>query len=131
MISQGTDGLSRGDHSEGVMRGQAMEHFIPLHLHAFERSPTLKAWFQDVLGTTSVTYLDPKGWYTKAHTFGNLIWFPPPVAADVVVEQLDRARHKRPSCMHLIAVPRLMTGQWRCHLTRDADCYFLLRDCSV
>jgi hypothetical protein len=38
--------------------------------------------------------------------------------ADVVVEQLGKARHKRPSCLHLVVAPRLMTGNWRRHLTR-------------
>ena len=39
MIAQGTDGISRGDHSTGVMRGKPMASFIPLHLSAFEREP--------------------------------------------------------------------------------------------
>ena len=42
MIEQGTDGLSRGDLSEGVMRGQRMLGFVPLHLTVIERSPKLK-----------------------------------------------------------------------------------------
>ena len=35
MIAQGTDGLSHGDHSLGVMRGEYMRSFSPLHLDAF------------------------------------------------------------------------------------------------
>lgn len=34
----------------------------------------------------------------------------------VVIEQLGRAWLKRPGSMHLILVPRVMTGQWRRHL---------------
>lgn len=41
MIEQGTDGLSRGCLTDGVMIGQVMTSFIPLHQHAVERSPTL------------------------------------------------------------------------------------------
>jgi hypothetical protein len=37
---QGTDGLSRGDFSAGVMAGQQMLQFVPLHLSAGERSPS-------------------------------------------------------------------------------------------
>ena len=39
MILQGADGLSRGDMYEGVMRGDNMLDFIPLHLSAIERHP--------------------------------------------------------------------------------------------
>ena len=42
MITQGSDGLSRGNLSEGVMRGEEMTSFIPLHLSALERSELLK-----------------------------------------------------------------------------------------
>lgn len=38
MIAQGTDGLSRGDFSDGVMRGKAMGDFIPLHQSALDLS---------------------------------------------------------------------------------------------
>jgi hypothetical protein len=32
MIAEGTDGLSRADHGEGVMTGKDIKCFIPLHL---------------------------------------------------------------------------------------------------
>jgi len=44
MITQGLDGLSRGNLSKGVMRGEEMTSFIPLHLSAVERSEVLKVW---------------------------------------------------------------------------------------
>ena len=44
MIEQGTDGLSRGDLLEGVLNGQRMLSFIPLHQTALEREPGLKGW---------------------------------------------------------------------------------------
>jgi hypothetical protein len=49
MIAEGTDGLSRGDHSEGVMQGQRMEDFIPLDLDPLTRSPGLKKWLKDMM----------------------------------------------------------------------------------
>ena len=42
MIEQGTDGLSRGDLLEGVMKGQSMLDFIPLNESAIERHFPLK-----------------------------------------------------------------------------------------
>lgn len=65
MIAQGTDGLSRADHSEGVMQGKPIANFVPLHLDALEREPGLRAWLTQV---TSVVphrasdwnfYMDP------------------------------------------------------------------------
>ena len=52
---------------------------------------------------------------------------PPPAAADVVVEQLGKARHKRPDNLHLIIVPRLMTGYWRRAMARESDGCFEIR----
>ena len=51
---------------------------------------------------------------------------PPPAAAEVVVERLGVAKHKRPNSLHIVVVPRLMTGYWRKHLTRATDFYFKL-----
>ena len=42
MIQQGTDGLSRGDLLEGVLKGKATMSFIPLHLGPIEAEPSLK-----------------------------------------------------------------------------------------
>ena len=127
MISQGTDGLSRGDRGTGSMLGTTIASFLPLHLTAFERSPALKEWVMDVCTAfPRPTLLEPEGWYSTAHDFGNFIWAPPPAAAEVVVEQLSLARHKRPMCFHMVVVPRLMTAYWRKHLRRATDFYFRL-----
>jgi hypothetical protein len=59
MIAQGTDGLSRGSLSNGVLTGPSMLTFIPFHLSTSDRSPELIAWV-DTWATsdkTSVTYL--------------------------------------------------------------------------
>jgi hypothetical protein len=127
MIAQGTDGLSRGDHTEGVMQGRSMTEFIPLHLTAFDRAPRLKDWFTLAFGTMDHTFLDPEGWFTTGHQDGNFVWAPPPSATDVVVEQLGKARHKRPNNLHLVVVPRLMTGYWRRMLSRESDGCFEMR----
>ena len=124
MIEQGTDGLSRGDHSQGVMTGRPMISFVPLHLSAFERSDKLKNWICKATCGLNFQYLDPKGWFTKVNSIGNFVWAPPPGAGDVVVDLLGKARLKRPKAMHIVVIPRLMTGRWRRHLTRGTDVYF-------
>ena len=129
MIAVGIDGLSRGDRSTGVMSGVDMKMYVPLHLSAVEQSPSVLTWIKDITRDLGPTFLTPEGWFVDTHTYGfrgSFIWMPPPAAADVVVEQLARARHKRPDCLHLIVVPRLMTGYWRKHLTRGSDCHFLV-----
>jgi hypothetical protein len=124
MIAQGTDGLSRGDHTEGVMQGRNMTEYIPLHLSAIERCSGLKDWLTSVLGAMEHSFLDPEGWFTTGQQFGNFIWTPPPAATEVMVELLGKARHKRPESLHLIVVPRLMTGYWRRAMLKECDCYF-------
>ena len=57
MIKQGTDGLSRGDHGEGVMRGTPMIEFVPLGKSAFDRAPSLRGWMKDLLGGISHSFL--------------------------------------------------------------------------
>ena len=59
---------------------------------------------------------------------GVFVWSPPPAAAEVVVERLGVAKHKRPNSLHLVVVPRLMTGRWRKHLGRATDGYFKIED---
>jgi hypothetical protein len=131
MIAQGTDGLSRADHSEGVMKGTDMRGFIPLHLAPTDREPKVREWFVDVTNNLNFTWLKPKGWFHKARAQGNFIWEIPPAAAEVVVEQLGFARLKRPEALHIILVPRIMTGRWRRHLTRGTDGYIKIDDPAV
>ena len=124
MIAQGTDGLSRGDKSTGVMQRVSMEAFVPLHLSAFERSGELRSWLTAAARGLDPIVLEPNDWFSKGQGRGTFIWHPAPAAADVVVEQLGKARHKRPANLHIVVVPRLMTGRWRRHMTRECDCYF-------
>jgi hypothetical protein len=124
MIAQGTDGLSRADHSEGVMQGRTMMEFIPLHRDPLEREPKLKPWLESVTKGLNPKFLDLEGWFDEGHGYGTYIWAPAPAAAEVVVEQLGRARLKRPESMHIVVVPRVMTGRWRRHLTQGTDLYF-------
>jgi hypothetical protein len=111
MKAQGTDGISRGNKSMGVMRGIPMEQFCPLHETALERSPLLKAWLMATTELLIPVFLEPKYWFLQGQGSGNYVWSPAPAATDVVVEQLGKARHKRPSSLHVIVTPRLFTGK--------------------
>ena len=88
MIKQGTDGLSRADHTQGVMLGQPIRMFVPLHLAPLDREPLLEGWLNSITERLDPILLTPEDWYTTAHTQGTFIWAPPPAAAEVVVEQL-------------------------------------------
>ncbi len=61
MIAQGTDGLSRGDYSSGVMPGVPMLQFIPLHLSAMVRSAPLLPWVQSWYPLLDIQPLTPEG----------------------------------------------------------------------
>jgi hypothetical protein len=144
MQHQGTDGLSRGNLNVGVMAGRSMLDFVPIHLTAIERSSTLKPWLISWMGE-SVEFLEPAEWFTRGHDHvkdkwettgdfddsnvmqypllkkGIFIWTPAPCAAEVAVEELRKARHKRQNSMHLIVVPRLMHPHWRKQLYKASD----------
>ena len=42
MTAQGTDGLSRGEMLEGVLKGEQMLSFVPLHMSEWERESKLQ-----------------------------------------------------------------------------------------
>ena len=123
MKSQGTDGLSRGDQSIGVMAGIPMKNFVPLHLTPTQRVPELKQWLDKLVEGWNFRWLKTKDWFEEHHTTGNFIWDIAPAAGDLAYEMLDKARLKRPMSMHLLVIPRLFTGLWRRLLTRRSDCY--------
>jgi hypothetical protein len=129
MIDQGSDGLPRADHTRGVVTGQDIRHWVPLNRGALQRSISLETWLGGVTRGMGFQTLEPEGWFTTGHGYGNYVWDPPPAAVEVVVEQLGKARMKRPEALHLIVVPRLMTGRWRRHLGRGTDGYFKIKDC--
>jgi hypothetical protein len=140
MITQGSDGLSRGNLSEGVMRGEEMTSFIPLHLSALERSEELKVWIESWFSFKDrpLEFLEPMDWFERGHDIkgsttncdgqwlpeyvaGCYIWSPPPAAASIVLEELRKARQKRQDSAHLFICPRLMYPYWQRHLFRAAD----------
>jgi hypothetical protein len=109
--------------NQGVMTGESMLNYIPLHLSAVERSPLVvdwvRSWWEERLG--QLLHLGVDEWFTKGQEEGNFLWTPPPAAANVVAEQVGEARHKHPLTCHIVVVPRLMTGSWRRLMTRQTD----------
>jgi hypothetical protein len=141
MIAEGGDGVSRGSLNEGVMAGENMLTFIPLHLSAIERSPLLLEWIQTWTGP-ELEALEPADWFQKGHDIqswkkqpgepferpvleaGVYGWFPPPAAADVAVEQLRLARLKRQNSTHVFVVPRLLCPVWLKQMNKACDLIF-------
>lgn len=141
MIAQGTDGLSRGDMLEGVMGGADMLSFVPLDKGAVDCCEKVLHWVQSWCGRKNLEPLSPEGWFEKGqgavggqvgpdgiwiplHEEGTHLWSPSPAAADVAVEELIRACHKRPGATHVFVCPRLMTYRWRKQLFKVADVTF-------
>jgi hypothetical protein len=124
MIAQGTDEVSRGYLALGIMAGEAMCSFIPIHQTASEHSPKLVEWIKDWSGSDSIV-LDPIGWFEKGHDIvgwnkgidgfkrpiissGNTyLWFPPPFAAEFALAEMRKARIKRQTATHIFVCPRL------------------------
>ena len=141
MIAQGTDGLSRGDLLEGVMKGHSILDFVPLNETALERSPQLGDWVrswaevpfheeleilshedwlwrgQDINGTRQ----NIDGYSMPSYKAGTFLWSPAPGAALFAVEALRQGRHKRQESFHIWIVPRLLTGEWRKNMLKAAD----------
>eukprot|EP00956_Cyclotella_meneghiniana_P014553 scaffold21828_cov62-Cyclotella_meneghiniana.AAC.2 len=124
MISQGTDGCSRGVLMEGVMSGKDMLSYIDLDKTAVERSPDLLPWIRSWCGDREISPLTPAEWFQEGHGIigGHKdkhgvwipdhepankmhLWAPAPAVADSMLEELLKARHKRTDTYH-IAVPQ-------------------------
>jgi len=139
MIEQGTDGLSRGDFTQGVMRGTNMLHFVPLNRDAIARQPSLLTWIKSWAPTEHFYHLGIDDWFDLGQgitaglldihgmwcpgefTHGCFLWSPPPALADIAVEALEESRHKRKHLSHVVVIPRLMTYSWRKRLTKICD----------
>jgi hypothetical protein len=125
MIQQGTDGLSRGLHTDGVFAQQPMLWHIPLHLSALDRCPLLLTWIRTWSPCPHISPLQPEEWFTTGHGQNSpptwFLWAPAPAAARHALMELATARHKRPYHQHLFICPRLFTSRWRKMLYKIAD----------
>lgn len=140
MIAQGTDGVSRGFLGAGIMAGEAMTSFIPIHLTATERSTKLLEWIRS-WSSPDIVELSPIDWFQLGHDIigwesgfdaierpvlsnGMYLWSPPPFAADVALTELRKSRIKRQSSSHIVVCPRLCTSMWARHLYKSCDIVF-------
>ncbi|KAI2504188.1 hypothetical protein MHU86_10302 [Fragilaria crotonensis] len=141
MIAQGTDGVSRGFLGQGVMDGEAMSAFVPVHLSAVERSAqSLVPWIREWAGRDAVL-LKEMGWFEEGHDIEGWIcgvdgfsrpvisrkgktyvWAPAPMAAEVALSEMRKARIKRQRSSPLCA--RVCASQWLRHLFKAADFVF-------
>jgi hypothetical protein len=141
MKAQGTDGVSRGQLTEGVMNGESMFSFLPMHETALERFPDLKHWITDTMGS-DLTFLSTDGWFERGHDHvdggkpgwdghwrptlrpAKYVWTPAPAAAQTALEELRKARIKRQHSTHIFVCPRVMTPEWRKQLGKVSDVVF-------
>lgn len=144
MIAQGTDGTSRGSLLEGVMAGENMLTFVDLSKSACDRQgPSLLSWIREWTRSTDLQPLSPEEWFVEGHgIIGGArnahgiwipmhepgsrmhLWAPPPAVADVALEELLKARHKRSDTYHIIVIPRLYTPRWRRLFNKACDFTF-------
>ena len=141
MIAQGTDGVSRGFLGGGIMSGEAMTSFIPIHLSALQRSPSLIEWIRswsckDAISLSEMDWFDIghdiDGWEMGLDGFERpvinqgrtYVWSPPPYVADMALSEMRKARIKRQQSTHIVVCPRLCSSLWARHLYKAADIVF-------
>jgi hypothetical protein len=96
------------------MQGKPMIDYAPLHLDPLEREPRLKPWLDSVMKGLKPEFLTPEGWFDEGQGYGTYVWTAAPAAGEVVVEQLGRARLKRPESSDVCDGDRELMGDfWR------------------
>jgi len=124
MIAQGTDGLSRGDQTCGVMNDGKFLSYVPLNKSVLEfkgdLAKELLSWLSE--GKTW-KMLNEEDWFDEVfkQPMGCFIWTPSAALARVAVEQLCEVKHVHPYSCHLFLTPALMTGNWRRLLGKQSD----------
>jgi hypothetical protein len=67
MIAQGTDGISRADHSQGVIQGLGMFPFLPLHESPLKREPKVAKWLQKLTVGLDAILPQQEDWFDKGN----------------------------------------------------------------
>jgi hypothetical protein len=107
-----------------------MLSFIPLDRGALERLAALLAWIMewvnmsaedDQEGWSKFRVLAPSNWARPHMPRGTYLWSPPPAAGEAMVDRLGKSLHKRPTSIHVVLIPRLMTYLWRKRLSKTCD----------
>ena len=87
---------------------------------------TPEQWFFEGHGLTGGARNSEGIWMPTSAEEGSFIWAPPLAAAGVAMEELVKARHKRPYSTHLFVCPRVKTNAWRKRPYRTADSVFVV-----
>ena len=116
-----------------------MSRFCPWGVSALDRQPELKNWIATWFEKPD--FFSPKDWFVRGHDHlggkvnkykfwewniksGNMVWTPPPAAADAALEELRKARIKRQRSTHLVIIPNLFTHLWKKQLLKACDLTF-------
>ena len=142
MKATGVDGLSRGDHTEGMMAGEDPMTFLPFHLGADVRSQGrvgkwVRSWWRTSdqasspecngnWGGLPLVEVTPENMFELKNTKAARLWMLPPAAMEVAIEILWEDKLAHPQWPHVFVVPRLMTHMWRRNLGKSADVLFLV-----
>ena len=145
MIMQGTDGLSRGMMCEGVMAGRDMLDYVDIAQSAAGRHPSLVSFIREWTGVQSLVPLREHEWFNVGHgVIGGALdahgiwmpvhapngrtywWDPPPVIANVALEEALKARHKRTDATHIFTIPQLCSPTWSRLFYKLSDFVFKL-----
>ena len=127
------------------MAGRQMLSFIPLATSALERQPNLESWLHSWIEASGleVSILSSEDWFELGHDIigyeanvdgmdvpitkaGAYVWEPPPAAADVAIQEIRKARHKRQASVHVFVCPRLMKPRWYRQAMKADDLVFEL-----
>jgi hypothetical protein len=124
MKDQGTDGLSRGDLTGGVMVGDRFLKHIPLNKTVLDWAPEFKKEFKKGLPGNNWRWLNYEDWFEGAldDDHGHYVWTPRPALADVAMEQMCEVKHAHTHTSHVFLCPALMTARWRKQLLKASDC---------
>ena len=140
MKATGVDGLSRGDHTEGMMAGEDPMSFLPFHQGADTRSlgrvgKWVRSWWrtsdrgpgpaqgQD-WGGLPLVEIDQSNMFELKNVKAARLWLLPPAAMEVAIELLWEDKLAHPQWPHVFVVPRFMTHMWRRDLGKNADILF-------
>ena len=140
MKATGVDGLSRGDHTEGMMAGDDPMSFLPLHLGADTRSQGrvgkwVRSWWRTSdqapgpgrdrnWGGLPLVEIGQDNMFGLKDVKAARLWMLPPAAMEVAIELLWEDKLAHPHWPHVFVVPRFMTHLWRRNLGKTADVLF-------
>ena len=125
------------------MSGRDMLGYVDLSRTAVERSPGLIGLIRDWTGLPKLDPLTTEQWFWEAHGIvggykdarqvwipthakgsQTYLWSPPPVLADVALEEALKAKEKRHDSTHIFIIPEFFDPQWTRLLFKICDVIF-------